>query len=72
MKNVIYIDVSGMDALLELESVCKSKGIKLVICGLAHQPYDMAVRGGLCDRVPQDCIQPDLQQGISTAISQSN
>ncbi|QWE22179.1 STAS domain-containing protein [Polynucleobacter sp. AP-Jannik-300A-C4] len=72
MKNVIYIDVSGMDALLELESVCKSKVIKLVICGLAHQPYDMAVRGGLCDRVPQDCIQPDLQQGISTAISQSN
>ncbi|HBK44387.1 MULTISPECIES: SulP family inorganic anion transporter [unclassified Polynucleobacter] len=69
MKNVIYIDVSGMDALLELESVCKSKGVKLVICGLVHQPYDMAVRGGLFDRVPQDYIQADLQQGIRTAVS---
>lgn len=69
MKNVIYIDVSGMDALLELESVCKSKGVKLVICGLVHQPHDMAVRGGLFQRVPQDYIQADLQQGIRTAVS---
>jgi SulP family sulfate permease len=69
MKNVIYIDVSGMDALLELEAVCKSKGIKLLICGLVHQPYEMAVRGGLFERVPNDCIQPDLQHGVSAAIS---
>lgn len=72
MKNVIYIDVSGMDALLELESVCKSKGVKLVICGLVHQPHDMAVRGGLFQKVPQDCIQADLQQGIRTAVSHIN
>jgi SulP family sulfate permease len=36
LKNVIYIDVSGMDAVLELEAVCKSRDIKLIICGLAH------------------------------------
>lgn len=68
MKNVIYIDVSGMDALLELEGVCKSKGVKLLICGLVHQPHDMAVRGGLFERLPTDCIQPDLQRGITAAI----
>ena len=72
MKNVIYIDVSGMDALLELEGICKSKGIKFLICGLAHQPHEMAVRGGLFERVPNDCIQADLQQGITAAISQSH
>ena len=69
LKNVIYIDVSGMDALLELEEVCKNRGIKLLICGLAHQPYEMAVRGGLLARLPSDCIYPDLQQGIAAAIS---
>jgi SulP family sulfate permease len=72
LKNVIYIDVSGMDALLELEETCKSRGIKLLICGLLHQPYDMAVRGGLLERLPDDGIYPDLQHGIAAAISQSH
>ena len=70
LKNVIYIDVSGIDALLELEEVCKGRGIKFFICGLAHQPYEMAERGGLLGRLPSHCIYPDLQQGIAAAISQ--
>jgi SulP family sulfate permease len=68
LKNVIYIDVSGMDALLELEQACKNRRIKLLICGLAHQPYEMALRGGLFERLPNDCIYPDLQHGIAAAI----
>jgi SulP family sulfate permease len=70
LKNVIYIDVSGMDAILELEQVCKAKGITLIICGLAHQPYEMAIRGGLLERLPADCIYSDLQHGITTAVNE--
>ena len=69
LKNVIYIHVSGMDALLELEEICKNRGIKLVICGLAHQPHEMAVRGGLFERLANDCIYPDLKDGIAAAIN---
>ena len=69
LKNVIYIDVSGMDALLELEEVCKNRGVRLLICGLVHQPYEMAVRGGLFERLSDDGIYPDLQHGIAAAIS---
>ena len=72
VKNVIYIDVSGMDALLELEEACRNRGVKLMICGLVHQPYEMAVRGGLFERLADDCICPDLQHGIATAISHIN
>lgn len=72
LKNVIYIDVSGVDAVLELEAVCNSRNIKLMICGLAHQPYEMALRGGLLERLQLDCIYPDLQQGITAAMSQSH
>ena len=69
LKNVIYIDVSGMDAILELEEVCKAQDITLIICGLAHQPYEMAARGGLLERLPKDCIYSDLQQGIAATLS---
>ena len=70
LKNVIYIDVSGMDAMLELEATCKAKGIKLIICGLAHQPYEMAIRGGLLERLPKDYIYSDLQHGIASAVNE--
>ena len=72
LKNVIYIDVSGIDALLELEKVCEGQDIKLFICGLAHQPYEMAERGGLLARLPSHDIYPDLQQGIAAAINQQH
>jgi SulP family sulfate permease len=70
LKNVIYIDVSGMDAILELEQVCRAKGIKLIICGLAHQPHEMAIRGGLLERLPKDCIYSDLQNGMTAAVNE--
>jgi SulP family sulfate permease len=70
LKNVIYIDVSGMDALLELEKVCKDRGIKLMICGLAHHPHEMAARGGLLERLPAHYVYPDLQQGIAASVNQ--
>ncbi|WP_062311003.1 SulP family inorganic anion transporter [Polynucleobacter sinensis] len=67
-KNVIYIDSSGMDAILELERACKVRGVALVICGLAHQPYEMAVRSGLLEQLPDDCIYPNLQEAIFSAV----
>jgi SulP family sulfate permease len=70
IKNVIYIDVSGMDAMLELEVACKTKGIKLIICGLAHQPYEMAIRGGLLERLPKDCFYSDLKNGVTAAVNE--
>lgn len=68
LKNVIYIDVSGMDALLELEQTCKAKGVRLLICGLAHQPHEMALRGGLLERLEVNQIYPSLQEGVYAAI----
>jgi SulP family sulfate permease len=69
LKNVIYIDVSGMDAILELEALCRSKDIRLIICGLAFQPDEMALRGGLLERLTKNCIYSDLQQGIASATN---
>jgi SulP family sulfate permease len=42
-----------------------------MICGLAHQPYEMATRAGLLERLPIDYIHPDLQHGIAKAMNES-
>lgn len=69
LKNVIYVDTSGMDTLMELAHYCKMRNIKLIICGLDHQPLEMAQRSGFLEIIPQDCLCPDLYSGIKIATS---
>ena len=68
LKNVIYVDTSGMDTISELAHLCKVRNIKLIICGLDHQPYEMAQRSGFLEKLPKDCLYPDLMSGIEAAI----
>ena len=67
LKNVIYVDTSGMETIIELAHLCKIRNIKLCICGLDHQPYEMAQRSGFLQTLPQDCLYPDLLSGIVAA-----
>ena len=70
LKNVIYIDTSGMEAITELAYLCKIRNIKLIICGLDHQPYEMAQRSGYLQTLETDCLYPDLSTGIA-AVTRS-
>jgi sulfate permease, SulP family len=65
LKNVIYIDTSGMEAISELVHLCKIRNIKLIICGLDHQPHEMAQRSGYLQTLESDCLYPDLATGIA-------
>ena len=69
LKNVIYVDTSGMDTISELAHLCQVRNIRLIICGLDHQPYEMAERSGFLEKLPQDCLYPDLISGIEAATS---
>ena len=71
LKNIIYIDSSGADALMALAHVCQKRQVRLLICGLNHQPMDIAKRTGLLDLVGKDCL-PDWGTGLETALSSEN
>ena len=68
LKNVIYVDTSGIDAISELAHLCKVRNIRLIICGLDHQPYEMAQRSGFIEKLPQGSLYPDLISGIEAAL----
>jgi sulfate permease, SulP family len=70
LKNVIYIDTSGMEAITDLAHLCKIRNIKFIICGLDHQPYEMAQRSGYLQTLESHCLYPDLVSGI-TAVTHS-
>lgn len=67
LKNVIYIDSSGADALNDLVRSCNKHGVRLVVSGLAHQPLDIARRTGFVDRVGIDTLLPSLASGLAAA-----
>lgn len=69
LKNVIYVDTSGMDSIMELARLCKIRNIQLIICGLDHQPLEMAQRSSFLEMLPQDHFCPDLYSGIEMATS---
>lgn len=67
LKNVIYIDTSGMDTISELAHLCKTRNVKLIICGMDHQPLEIAQRSGFLQQLPTDCLYPDIASGIEAA-----
>jgi SulP family sulfate permease len=67
LKNLIYIDSSGADALLALAQICQKKHVKLMLCGLKHQPLDMAKRTGMLDLVGQH-VWPDWNSALESVF----
>ncbi|WP_114639030.1 SulP family inorganic anion transporter [Polynucleobacter necessarius] len=67
LKNVIYIDSSGMDTVQELAHLCKLRNIQLILCGLDHQPLEMAQRTGFIQTLSSEFLYPDLQAGLEAA-----
>jgi sulfate permease, SulP family len=69
LKNVIYVDSSGMDTILELTHLCKVRNIRLIICGLDHQPLEIAQRSRFLEQLPPKCLYPDIASGIAAAAN---
>lgn len=70
LKNVIYVDSSGADALMNLIETCRKNQVKLILCGLSHQPLDIAHRSGLLEHLDEK-PEPDLPAGIQRAVNLS-
>ena len=67
LKNLIYIDSSGADALMALARICHKKQVLLIVCGLSHQPLDIARRTGFLELVGQNVL-PDYESGLDAAL----
>ena len=67
-KNVMYVDSSGADSLLELLRISRLSRVRLVFCGLNHQPLDIARRTGLLQSLPEEDLWPDLASGLLAVV----
>jgi len=65
MKNLIYVDSTGMDALFDLTRRCDDAQVRLIVCGLAHQPQEIAVRSGWVAMLQRTDRFPDLASALA-------
>ena len=70
LKNVIYVDSTGADALLNLAQTCRKRGVRLIVSGLMNQPLDIARRTGLLRMLQAEAgdLQPDVASGVEEAV----
>jgi SulP family sulfate permease len=71
LKNVIYVDSSGADSLADLARACRRNGVRLVVCGLMHQPLDIAQRSGFVASVGQANIYPNVASAMEGCVGVS-
>ena len=69
LKNVIYIDSSGADSLNDLARACAKAGVRLVVCGLSHQPLDIAQRCGFVSGLGIQHFYPHLWAGMAAVLA---
>ena len=72
LKNLIYIDSTGIDALIDLSRRCADAKVRLVVCGLSHQPRDIAGRSGWLTTIAPDDLLPDLASALASVDPQAN
>jgi SulP family sulfate permease len=68
LKNVIYVDSTGAEALEGLSQVCETRRVRLIVSGLMGQPQDIVRRIGLYKRL-QGHLQPDVASAIAAAAA---
>jgi len=68
LKNVIYVDSTGAEALESLSRACEAHGVRLMVSGLLGQPLDIVRRVGLYQRLLGD-LRPDVAGATAAAVA---
>jgi SulP family sulfate permease len=69
LKNLIYVDSSGADSLMDLLRTCRKRNVTLLAAGLQHQPLDILQRCGWVEGLGEDHMFATLAQALDHAIA---
>jgi len=67
LKNLIYVDSTGADALHSLVRKCRERRVRLLLAGVSHQPGDILQRTGLLSALPASDLFDEMSQALAAA-----
>ena len=65
MRNTIYLDAGGLNALEQCKAACDRKGVKIVLSGIHTQPYMLCEKTGLADKIGRENIFDNIDGAMA-------
>lgn len=67
MRNTIYLDAGGIQALEQCKAACDRKGVKIVLSGIHTQPYMLCEKTGMADKIGRENIFDNIDGAMARA-----
>ena len=67
MRNTIYLDAGGVQALEQCKAACDRRGVKIVISGIHMQPYILFEKTGMAEKIGRENIFDDIESAMNRA-----
>ncbi len=67
MRNLIYIDAGGLQALEQAKQACDAKGITIILSGIHTQPYMLCEKTGMADKLGRQNICANINAALERA-----
>lgn len=72
MRNLIYLDAGGLQALEQAKAACDRKGITIILSGIHTQPYMLCEKSGIADKIGRENICGNINEALARAGSLVN
>lgn len=65
MRNTIYLDAGGLNALEQCKAACDRKGVTIVLSGIHTQPYMLCEKTGMADKIGRANIFDNIDAAMA-------
>ncbi|MCI7036543.1 MAG: SulP family inorganic anion transporter [Spirochaetia bacterium] len=67
MRNLIYLDAGGIQALEQAKAACDRKGITIILSGIHTQPYLLCEKSGISEKLGKENICANINAALERA-----
>ena len=67
MRNLIYLDAGGIQALEQAKAACDRKGITIILSGIHTQPFMLCEKSGMSDKLGRENICANINDALARA-----
>lgn len=67
MRNLIYLDAGGIQALEQAKAACDRKGITIILSGIHTQPFMLCEKSGMAEKIGRENICANINAALVRA-----
>ena len=67
MRNLIYLDAGGIQALEQAKAACDRKGITIILSGIHTKPYLLCEKSGMSEKLGKENICANINAALERA-----